>query len=226
MSLPARAWWLIIVAAALAALQPWTLLLFGEVNPSSLGTLAAEPAVARRMFIVFLVFMPPMFVAYWTAARSFALGWPLTVSFASFAFGLWFALELLPRSFDLWVVQERWLPEFLAGDEPLRQRLEQRYAVYRDVGHAIAFVRRHALLLGQLLLASLLWRGGGWGRALSIALGASVLRLALGTFATYGGLHGLHAIADPLYFVTASTIFPLLAVWAWRQHLGAVRLSS
>jgi hypothetical protein len=218
MSLLARpAWGLAAAAAGVAALQPWMLLMLGEANPSSLATLASQPDVSHRMFVVFLVFMPPMFVAYWVAVRSFALGWPLLTSFASFAFASWFALELLPRSFDLWVVQGRWLPAFMPGDTETRELLEQRYALYRDVGHAIGFVRRHALMAGQLLLAVLVWRGGMWGRLLGLALGLSVLRLGLGTAASYGGVGALNAIVDPMYFLTASTVFPLLAAWAWRQ---------
>jgi hypothetical protein len=218
MTAPARpAWRLAAVAAAFAALQPCALLAFGEADPSSLASLATDAALARRMFVVYLVFMPAMFVAYWIAARSFAVGWPVTVSFATFAFALWFALELLPRSFDLWVVEGRWLPAFQAGDAPTRASLEQHYSWYRDAGYALGFVRRHALLLGQLLLATLVWRSGYWGRLLSIALAASVVRLTLGTLASYGGIDSLHAVLDPLYFVTASTVFPLLAIWSWRR---------
>lgn len=61
------------------------------------------------------------------------------------------------------------------------------------------------------------------GKLLALALGLSVLRLLLGTLALYGGMASRYAIADPMYFVTAGAIYPLLAAWAWRR--GRVRSS-
>lgn len=205
------------LAAGIAAMQPLMLWLLGEANVSSLAALSADPAGSRRMFVVLFAFMPAMFLAYWIAAQVARSIMPVTATFVIFAVSLWFALELLPRSFDLWVVQGRWLPSFAAADPVGREALEQKYAFYRDAVFSLAFVRRHALLVAQACLALVAWRTGIVGKLLALALGASVLRLLLGTFATYGGLGGLHAVADPMYFFTAATVFPLLATWLWRQ---------
>ena len=111
MSTPSRSAMLVCTAAAAtAAVQPWLMLALGEVDVSTLNSLLANAEVAGRMFTALLVFMPPMFVAYWIATRAVAGAVPTLASFASFAFALWFALEPLPRSFDLWVVHARWLP--------------------------------------------------------------------------------------------------------------------
>jgi hypothetical protein len=205
------------VAAAIAAIQPWLIPALGEADVSTLATLRENTELAGRMFTALLVFMPPMFIAYWIATRAVADAVPTLASFASFAFALWFALELLPRSFDLWVVHARWLPRFEAADAAGRAALEQQYAYYRDANSALMFVRRHVLLTGQACLAVGVWQRGLVGRLFAIALGLSVLRLVLGSLAMYGGLTSLHSIADPMYLLTAGTTYPLLAVWAWNQ---------
>jgi hypothetical protein len=207
-----------MVAAAIAALQPWTMLAIGDADVSSLTALGSDPVSSRRMFVAMLAFMPPIFIAYWIATRVIAGAFPVTASFAAFAVALWFVLELLPRSFDLLAVQGRWLPEYALADAARRAELDRGYAAYRDVLNAVGFVRRHALLLGQACLAFAFWNRGLVGRLLTLALALSVLRLALGSLALYGGFTSLFAIADPLYFVTASAIFPLLGIWFWRER--------
>jgi hypothetical protein len=217
MTIPSRAALIgCTVAAAVAAIQPWLMLALGEANVSTLNTLNDDAEIAARMFTALLVFMPPMFISYWIATRAVAATAPTLASFAAFAFALWFALELLPRSFDLWVVHARWLPRFEEADAMGRAALEQQYASYRDANFALGFVRRHALLTGQACLAVGVWRSGLIGRLLAIAFGLSVLRLLLGSLAIYGGFTELNAIADPMYFATAGALYPLLAVWAWK----------
>lgn len=74
----------------------------------------------------------------------------------------------------------------------------------------------------MLLLAFLLPRSGRPGVVLSAILALSVLRLSLGTLSTFFGLHGLATVSDPLYFITAGLVFPILGLWLlFRQ--GAVR---
>jgi hypothetical protein len=169
------------------------------------------------MFLAMLAFMPFMFVAYWIATKSMAHAHPELASLSLFFFGLWFALELLPRTFDLLVVHGRWLPRFETSDATMKAALEDRYAFYRDGVAALTAVRRHALLIAQACLAACVWRQGLVGKLLTVALGLSVLRLLLGSLALYGGLTSLYAIADPMYFVTAGTIYPLLAWYASQQ---------
>lgn len=192
------------------------MLAIGDADVSSLEAMDRNPEVAGRMLLAMLVFMPPMFIAYWIATRSVALLYPTLASFAFYGFALWFALELLPRSFDLLVVHGRWLPKY-AAEAAARTELEEQYAFYRDGVSALTFIRRHALLIAQALLGIGLWRQGLMGRWLAVALGLSVLRLLLGSLALYGGLISLYAIADPMYFVTAGAIFPLLAVFSWKN---------
>jgi hypothetical protein len=218
MRVPTSAHTLGLVAAALAALQPWLLLLLGEPDVSSLAALAADPLKSKRIFVVMLLFIPAMFVAYWIAAADCLSVNPIYGTFTLFAFALWFALELGPRSFDLWIVQNRWLPRYLSASPPQREALEQSYSFYRDGVFALAFVRRHALLVGQLCLALSTWRVRPWGMLLAMALSLSVVRLLLGSLATYGDWHRLDVIADPLYFVTAGLTFPLLAAWLWSRR--------
>jgi hypothetical protein len=205
-------------AAGLAACQPWLMLALGDVDLGSLQALSATPALAGRMFAALLLFMPPMFVAYWIATWQFRPVLPVTASLALYCFGLWFALELLPRSFDWLVVHARWLPRFTAADDASRLVLEQQYALYRDANAALGFVRRHVLLAAQACLACCLWSDGLLGKLLASALGLSVLRLLLGSLALYAGMDWLYAIADPMYFVTAGAIYPLLATWAFRTR--------
>lgn len=209
--------WVCAAAAAVAATQPWLMLALGDADVTSLAALSANPTRAGRMFTTLLLFMPPMFVAYWIATRAVAGVFPAVAGIAAWLFGLWFALELLPRSFDVWVVQQRWLPRYATGDAATRDLLEQQYAFYRDANHALGFVRRHALLAAQACLAAMVWRQGLIGRLLTAALALSVMRLLLGSLGLYAGMTSLFAIADPLYFVTAGAVFPLLALWAWRQ---------
>lgn len=209
-------------AASIAAVQPWLMLAIGDADVSSLEAMDRNPEVAGRMLLAMLVFMPPMFIAYWIATRSVALLYPTLASFAFYGFALWFALELLPRSFDLLVVHGRWLPKYAAAEVVERIRLEEQFAFYRDGVSALTFVRRHALLIAQAILAICVWRHGIVGRVLAVALGLSVLRLLLGSLALYGGFASLYAIADPMYFVTAGAIFPLLAVFAWKRARGAL----
>jgi hypothetical protein len=38
-----------------------------------------------------------------------------------------------------------------------------------------------------------------------------------GSLALYGGLTSFYSIADPMYYVTAGAIYPLMAVWVWNQ---------
>jgi hypothetical protein len=204
-------------AAALAALQPWLLLMLGEANPASLASLATDPALSARMFAVLLAFMPAMFLAYWLASLDRFVVNPALASLALFTFAFWFALELLPRAFDLWVVQGRWLPRFLAASEAGRAELESDYSLYRDASFALGFVRRLALTIGQSALALAVWRLRPWGLVLAIALSLSLLRLLLGTIATYGGFDTLSGILAPMYFVTAGLTFPSLALWCWSR---------
>jgi hypothetical protein len=212
-----------MVAAALAASQPWLMLVIGIADTSSLASLAEDTALARRMFTVLCVLMPPMFVAYWLATRACVQIMPATASFALYAFGLWFALELLPRSFDLFVVLDRWLPRFMGAAAEQRERLEEQYAAYRDALSALVFVRRNALMIAQACLAACMWSQGLVGKLLAGALGLGVLRLLLGTLAQYGGMGSLSAIDGPLYLVTAGSIYPLLAIWAYRRSRDMIR---
>jgi hypothetical protein len=205
------------VAAGLAALQPWIILALGDSDLTSLETLAAGREAAGRMFAALLAFMPAMFVAYWIATRHRLATWPVTASFALYGFALWFALELLPRSFDLLVVHGQWLPRFVEADAVERAGLEQRYSAYRDALVAVGFVRRHVLLAAQVCLGVSIWQSGLLGKLLTAALALSALRLLLGSLALYGGMKWLYPIVDPLYFITAGSIYPLLAIWAFRE---------
>lgn len=210
-----------MIAALAAALQPWLLMALGEPDVSTLAGLAADPAAGRRVFAAMLLFMPPMFVAYWIGSLERLPAARLRASLALFAFALWFALELGPRSFDLWVVHARWLPAWTAGDPAQRETLEGFHRLYRDALVALGFVRRHALLAGQLCLLLAVAGVRPWGTALAVVLGASVLRLSLGSLATYADLGFLAGIADPLYYVTAGLGFPLLALWLWDRSRAA-----
>jgi hypothetical protein len=213
-----RALLLGVAASAVAALQPWTMLAVGDADVSSLTALAKNPAQSKRMFVAMLAFMPAIFVAYWIAVRDVAGRMPVTAPFAALAFATWFLLEILPRSFDLWVVQGRWLAEYAAADPARRHEMDGNYALYRDAVQAVGFVRRHALLIGQACLAFSVWQSGLLGKLLAAALALSVVRLVLGSLALYAGMPALFAIADPMYFVTAAAVFPLLAGWLWRQR--------
>lgn len=208
-----------VLAAVLAALQPWLLLLLGEPDTASLGALAADPATSQRHFWIMLACIPAMFAAYGVASLERFTPTSLCAAIAPLAFAVWFVLEMGPRSFDLWVVQGRWLPAHIAAAPEEQAALDRSYGLYRDALFALVFVRRHALLLGQLCLALEVRRHGPWGLALASALGLSVFRLALGSLATYAGWGAAGAIADPLYFVTSGLVFPLLAVWLWRRSL-------
>jgi hypothetical protein len=204
-------------SALAAAAQPWFLLAVGDPDTSSLAAVAAGAdhygLVARAM----LAFVPVMFVAYWTACVDRWTASPFLALSAALAFSGWFILEILPRSFDVWVVHAQWsqaTPDRLDA-------LADTYARYQEALYGVVFVRRHALLAGQAALAIAVWRQDRAGRALALALGLSVVRLTLGTLASYGDWHGLDAVADPLYFVTAGLTLPLLAVWMWSRWRAA-----
>jgi hypothetical protein len=208
------------IAAIAASLQPWLLLVLGDPDTSSLATIAGDAARVRMLFWVMLLFIPPMFLAYWVAVVDRLARSPHLASLALFFLALWFALELGPRSFDLWVVHGKWASAYPTSVDASREWLERAYATYRDVQFAVVFVRRHALLGGQLCLAVLLGSSWRWGFAVSAALALSVLRLALGTLVSYGGWRALESIVDPLYFISAGLVFPLLAAWLWRRSTG------
>lgn len=205
-------------ASFLAALQPWALLVIGDVDTSSLAVLVTQPSANWRLGLwLMLLAMPPMFLAYLIAALSCWRQRPIVLTIAIGAFFLWFVLELTVRSVDLFAVAGRWAPAYLSAAPPDRQFLEQAYRIYGDIVYSLAFVRRHALLLGQLLLAVVVSRPGVWSRVLAAALALSVLRLILGTLSTYFGYRLLGTIADPLYFVTAGVLFPVMGFWLLRQ---------
>jgi hypothetical protein len=207
------------VAAFLAAVQPWALLVIGDVDASSLGALAAQSSARWHVSLwLMLLFVPLMFAAYLAVASALWYEHPPTAALAIAAFCLWFLLEVGLRSIDLFTVAGRWVPAYLAGTSADRALIEHSYRVYGDVSFGLIFVRRHALLLAQLLLASLLPRTGRLGVVLSVLLGLSALRLSLGTLSTYCGLHSLARISDPLYFITAGLVFPILGIWLLHQQ--------
>jgi hypothetical protein len=207
------------LAAFMAATQPWVLLVIGDLDTSSLSTLISQPSARWHLSLwLMLLFMPIMFSAYLAAAMACWHDRPLLASLAIAAFVLWFLLELGVRSVDLFTVAARWVPAYLSSSPTERSLLEHSYRAYGDVVFGLVFVRRHALLLGQLLLAVLVPRSGRLGLVLSAVLGLSVLRLSLGTLSTYFGFKSLAAVADPLYFVTAGLAFPMLGIWLLHQQ--------
>lgn len=211
------------VAAFLAAVQPWALLVIGNLDAASLGALAALPSARWHLSLwLMLLFMPLMFCAYLAVASACWHERPSAAALAIASFSLWFLLELGLRSIDLFTVAGRWVPAYLSGSPADRILLEHSYRIYGDVAFGLVFIRRHALLLAQLLLAFLLRRSGRLGIVLTAILGLSVLRLSLGSLSTYFGLHSLARISEPLYLITAGLVFPMLGIWLLSRE-GQVR---
>lgn len=211
-------------ALAAAGVCVAQLVLTGYPQPETqadLIALYAHPVfIAQSWVILIQVFL--MFLALWGAAAGLFARVPALAATGLLVFIFWQALELIPRSIDLFAGSYRWAPAYLAaGEDVVRAGIARYFEVFGDVADAIRDVRSPLWALGHFLFGLAFWKfGGRWTRLIAVLFLFNAARLILGLVGRSVGPVWLAGGGLPLFVIGMVPLFGLLAVWLWNRRDG------
>ena len=131
-------------------------------------------------------------------------------------FFLWGVLEVLFRSFRLFVLIPRWRPALAAAnDEATAATLRSHIDVFSDVTFACFVVIVFAALVGAALFGAATWRGKGWEKAASVFFFLYSL-LAVAYLAGIFIAHWMFPTLSVVYIFLRVPDRLVWGIWLWR----------